>query len=485
MRRNKIIRSMISSGLLLFLFFGCRFISMEQAEYTSYPNTRNQKISGGERVWIEFSVPPDKDRTEQLFTVSRNGTPVSGDYSWENNRLFFTPVPALKPGIRYLLGFDGAFVSENGENHPLRTAVPFFVRTDGPAPVLLHSFPAAEEECGTETELEFQFSKPLDETTFSRGFRVIPECKISTAWNAENSAVTVSAQNGWGPHTVYTWKFAKTVTGKNGVPLGDAYAGTFVTQADTTPPSVQSVRPAAYLAGTFLDQPSFGRDDLIKLVFSEEVVLQSLRDAFSLSPPLSGRFGKAGDREIIFFPEAPFTMNTEYTVTIDTRLHDGAGNYPAEPFHYSFIPDIPEQQVESVRFLEIAPVVELDRDRFRSQEFPVVELAGAEPDLSQTVEVLFSRPYGEPYRSRLTRAITCTGYFPAAVSDPALELASWDGSDTRLLLKYSGFEKSPAGTGTSLYKLTIPGGKSLTENQDGSFIPEEIWIIFKTAPEGE
>jgi hypothetical protein len=469
--------------LLFFLISGCGIISLETVEYSTYPEKRNQTISLEANIWIEFSIPPDREQAEAGFTVLRKGVPVEGDYTWKKNRLFFTPVPPLKPGVRYLLAFAGEIVSAAGERHPVNTSVPFFVGCTGPAPVLLQSSPPSGEVCGNSRQLTFMFSTPLDESSLSRGFHIIPESRLLFSLNADKLTVTVSPEDDWDPHTVYTWEFTEKVTALDGTPLGGAYTGTFVTQADTVPPSVLGVFSAAYLAGVFLDQPGFGKDDLIRLGFSEKVNLQSLHNAFSISPPVAGRFEPCSEKEIIFFPDTPFTMNTEYHLTIDTGLRDEGGNYLKEIYRFSFTPDIPEQQVESVRFIETEPVIELSGDRLCSQEFPVIGLAGAEPDFSQTLEIIFARPYEEPYRSRITRSITCTAYFPETIFDPELEVASWDGTGTRLLLKYRGFKKSPAGTGAALYRVSIPGGKTATENQDGSYLTGETWIVFQTVSE--
>jgi hypothetical protein len=477
-------RIRIMPAILLFFFIsGCGIISLEMVEYSTYPEKRNQTISREARIWIEFSIPPDREQAEASFTLLRKGVPVEGDYTWEKNRLFFTPVPPLKPGVRYLLAFAGDIVSAAGERHPVNTSVPFFVDGSGPAPVLLQSSPPPGEVCGTRRRLQFLFSTPLDESSLLQGFHLTPERRLLFSLKADKMTVTVSPEVDWEPHTVYTWEFTEKVTALDGTPLGGAYTGTFVTQADTVPPSVRGVSSAAYLAGVFLDQPGFGKDDLIRLKFSEKVDLQSLRDAFSISPPVAGRFERCSEKEIIFFPDAPFTMNMEYHLTIDTGLRDEGGNYLKEVYWFSFIPDIPEQHVESVRFIETEPIIELSGDRLCSQEFPVIGLAGAEPDFSQTLEIIFARPYEEPYRSRITCSITCTAYFPERVFDPELEVASWDGTGTRLLLKYRGFKKSPAETGAVLYRVSIPGGKTTTENQDGSYLTDETWIVFQTVSE--
>ena len=177
-------------------------------------------------------------------------------------------------------------------------------------------------------------------------------------------------------------------------------------------------------------------------------------------------------------------MNMEYHLTIDTGLRDEGGNYLKEVYWFSFIPDIPEQHVESVRFIETEPIIELSGDRLCSQEFPVIGLAGAEPDFSQTLEIIFARPYEEPYRSRITRSITCTAYFPERVFDPELEVASWDGTGTRLLLKYRGFRKIARRNRRCFVQgVPSPGGKTTTENQDGSYLTDETWIVFQTVSE--
>ena len=245
--------------LLFFFISGCGIISLEMVEYSTYPEKRNQTISREARIWIEFSIPPDREQAEASFTLLRKGVPVEGDYTWEKNRLFFTPVPPLKPGVRYLLAFAGDIVSAAGERHPVNTSVPFFVDCSGPAPVLLQSSPPPGEVCGTRRRLQFLFSTPLDESSLLQGFHLTPERRLLFSLKADKMTVTVSPEVDWEPHTVYTWEFTEKVTALDGTPLGGAYTGTFVTQADTVPPSVRGVFFCSISGRSVLDQPASGR----------------------------------------------------------------------------------------------------------------------------------------------------------------------------------------------------------------------------------
>ena len=260
-------------------------------------------------------------------------------------------------------------------------------------------------------------------------------------------------------------------------------------QEDREPPLVLSVSPAFYSSGTWLKLPGLGRKDPLLLELSEDVDLDSLAAAFSLSPVVNGSFLHPGRGRFVFLPEGEFVMDTEYLILINGELKDLAGNHCKAGFSTILRTDIPPQVVESILFMDDRPEtdpVEITAEDLAAPNPVVILFGGVEPDLSLLVSINFLEPYDEPYREALTRRIQVSAFFPDFLPDPSRVSAVWSLFNTCLTLEYEGFKKSeppdpplkPAAE-KKLYRLFIPGGREFSENRNGSWLREDVRILLE------
>jgi hypothetical protein len=176
-----------------------------------------------------------------------------------------------------------------------------------------------------------------------------------------------------------------------------------------------SVHPAAANGdGTFtvFDAPlngTLGARDCICLSFSEEVAVDSLRTAFRLDPPVSGRLVRESAGRCFFMPEEPYLMGASHHLTISTDLEDLAGNRMAREHSEWFVPDIPFQQVLSLE----------------ANAGPAVTVNALTPiDVALTVEaevafvVTFAQPYEGLCRAEIPFAVRCVAVFPSSILSP-------------------------------------------------------------------
>ena len=77
----------------------------------------------------------------------------------------------------------------------------------------------------------------------------------------------------------------------------------------------------------------------IRLSFNTYMVKSSVKEAFDITPNVSGTLNWYYDSKTVleFIPYGSFKSNTKYTVTIGTEAHDIFGTHMKEPYVFSFI----------------------------------------------------------------------------------------------------------------------------------------------------
>lgn len=480
----------VSPGLVLFVLLiaflqtGCFLISLEQLEITSYPSEREQIIGASEELWVSFSVPPVETDAEGLFTVRGGGAAVEGDFEWREGRLYFHPVPDLKPGVRYILSVDGTLSSADGRSFNAQHALPFYAGSaENPSELLLYH-PANGEAAALKAPLVFSFSRSMINGTLENEIGIDPHRDVEIEWSDGGKTVSITPDEGWEAHTLYTWSIDESVTDGAGIPLQTSYTGTFIAGTAASVPTLLSMEPAGIFGSSYLVQAGYGREDSLRFIFSEAMNVESLEAAFHIDPDLGGTFHQLDRDTFIFDPNNCLVMNTRYFVTIGTECRSSAGNNIASEIRRSFMPDIPAQGIEQVTFTGASETTVLPAD-FRSGSFQMMSFSGPGPDYSGSISIRFAETYDEPYRTNIAENLSLHAYFPETVTNPVLITETWNPGSNELTLFYSGFVKSEASPSPEqvLYKLSVPGGAALSMNQNGSFLEEEVWIIFQ-AEEG-
>jgi len=99
---------------------------------------------------------------------------------------------------------------------------------------------------------------------------------------------------------------------------------------DTTPPIVASVSPTAEAVDVPLNSQ-------VVVTFSEPMDETAAKDAFSVIPPVAGKFSWSNQSTVLTFtPDTGLVSSTEYTVTIATQAKDFAGNILTGAFSWRF-----------------------------------------------------------------------------------------------------------------------------------------------------
>jgi len=391
--------------------------------------------------------------------------------------MYFDPVPALRPGVRYVLAFRGRVTLENGQAFDADEQVPFYVGHPGPGPALLSSDPADGGIVAVGRPLVLRFSAPIDANSFARELDLQPSTETLVTWDVSGRVVSIAPRDAWTNLATYSWTIGKDMAAPDGTPMGIEYTGRFRVQADSTAPTVISIVPGirTTLSPTGNDLDHAGADDALLFTFSEDVRTDSLSSAFASTPAIKGTLLRVSAGVCALIPDGRLVMGQQYTLRIAATVEDLSGNKLAIPYERSFTPDIPIQTVLSIKAVYAST----------EDEWSVFNTLDAKPvpiDVTGILHLVirFAEPFSVERGAKLVSAITLDGFFPGSVADPSIVSALWTGGLT-LSLVYAGLEKGAPEAG-NYYKLTLPGGATSSDNGSGSFLKEDVWLYFTTSP---
>jgi hypothetical protein len=471
-------RTSFAAGLAL-LLCGCAIISFEKLTVTVWPYEPDAVLAAAASPWVEFPDSPDRPSVQRLLTLSSPDGQVSGDFRWDGNRMYFDPVPTLRPGVRYVFAYRGRVTLENGQAFDADEEVPFYVGHTGPGPGLLSSDPSDGEIVAIDRPLVLSFSTPVDANSFSREFDLQPSMETIVNWDVAGRVVTITPRDEWANLATYTWKTGKDMAAPDGTPIGIEYGGRFRVQEDSTAPMVTSIVPGirATLSPTGNDLDHTSADDALLFNFSEDIRMDSLSSALTSTPMIKGTLLRVSMGVYALIPEAHLVMDQRYTLRIAETVADLSGNKMGLGYERSFTPDIPLQTVQFIKAVYAAT----------EDEWTIFNTLDAKPvsiDVTGTLklEIQFAEAFSLESRANLVSAILLDGFFPSSLADPSLVSVVWTGTGVQTLtLIYGGLQKSTSEVGR-YYKLLLPGGAASSDNGAGSFLKEDVWLYFYASP---
>lgn len=468
-------------GILLpFFVIGCGLISLETLTVSTVPAESGEIVGRGVPLQAEFSIVPDRRKTETLLKITGGPEELECDFLWEGPRVYITPVPEPEPGVPYVLACAGRFSAADGRSFQVQKEVSFFYHSDEAPPKLLETIPADGEDWNRESPLSFRFNEQMDRESFNTSFFLTPAGEYFVEADGSGTILRVFPETAWSPRTHYSWELSEGCSGISGVPLQCGCSGSFRVQADTLPPVLTGWGPVRLIGNVYMPQPGFGKEDSLRLLFSEPVDMETLERAFTLEPDIRGLWTDTGPGAYVFTPSRPFAMEETCVMTLTRELADPAGNYLKEEIIRFFTADIPVQEITEIRCTGRETVTIPTGDTHTAGP-AVITFAGPGPEYTQLIEIDFSRPYGEQFQPVMSGAVSVRGFFPDTVANPVPEQAVWTQGGHTLRLLYSGFVKSPApgDLEKKYYRLTIPGGAEISSNEAGSYLLRDTAVLLE------
>jgi hypothetical protein len=426
----------------------CSLVSLESLVIATEPANESQIAAPEGPILVRFSAEPEHRDAERAFKLNSAAGASSGDFRWSGSELSFYPVPPLKKGYRWTLSLSGSIKTLDGRSFDVDEAASFYAGSSASLLTLDSFRPAPGATASTIEKIALTFSRAVDQSAFKRNFSLSPSTDYEVSWSTEGMTASIEPKTRWTALSTYAWQVKAELVDSDGVGLARAYDGTFVVQAEGTAPVVTSVRPALYSNGTLspvdADLGQLGYLDAIYIGFSEEVTLESVADAISLTPKVKGRVLQAGPADFAFLPEESFAARTKYRLSVLASVFDLAGNAMSQGYDAWFSPSVADIEVVGAYINGSAAVADFGDARGHGF-IPSVS------DGSAYIALEFNVPIAEAgQRDRLVSLASCESLFPSSLS-PSLKSVQW-ASDSRLELTYAGFAASTAAK-TYYYKF--------------------------------
>jgi hypothetical protein len=338
----------------------------------------------GIETWVEFSAPVDMTKAEQAFTLTEDGGPMAGRFSWAANRLVFEPLKAISTGKSYEMTVGASVEDARGVSLDKEFRFSFTTRSDASRPEVLSVTPGPGAVIDDRfTVVTLEFSEGIDVTTFMRAFSLSPDAAGVLSWSQDRTRCefTPAAPYEW--QTEYVVRLADALADADGNRLAEKWESRFFVGSDRVAPRLQEVRS---VQGGTPGSPTLAPDDPaapglevtggwecawgFRLTFNEQVSRTSVEQSLLLEPGFGFAIEPAADAAVSFVlePTERLAWDTVYTLAVRAGVEDMSGNTTTDAVVFHFRTDAGRSRppmVAAVRFRgtplsEPAAAVDLD-----------------------------------------------------------------------------------------------------------------------------
>jgi hypothetical protein len=372
--RKPMIGRLSAAGLAAALCAGlcsCSLIlGLQPLEVTDWhPHEARIAASAVNSIWVEFSTPADPVKAEQALTLSENGTPMTGSYSWQGDRLVFTPVRPVSPGNDYEIAVVSTVETKAGNSLAKDFRFAFTTKAEAGRPTVLSTTPADGSRLTISlSPIVVSFSEPIDQASFIAAFSVSPDPGGTVTFDLSGSTASFTPLSPWIAGTEYSVVLTDTVKDLSGNKIAQAVRWRFTAGAEDVRPTLVAVRPTVNnvpqgtgltqddpMAAGLQENTGFETTWGIELEFSEPVSRENMESFIELQPAWSFQMDPDGAPRDHFklVPEERFAWGTMYNLTIKHGVLDVNGNASAADVVYNIRADGPATKpprVELVRF---------------------------------------------------------------------------------------------------------------------------------------
>ncbi len=475
---------------MLIILTGCSIVDFSPDEnVSSNPDRANQLIGKDENIYIAFSFDPDKNSAESLFKIADYQGDLDGELTWEDRKLFFNPSEEMIQGRRYTLYFSGNVNKKEGGDVRVEIILPFYYITEGScAPFITGTSPSGGSVIGTEEIIRVVFSKSIDTGSFRKGFSISPEKEHTLLWEDEDKQVLITPDEKWENLTSYCFSFSSDICCTDSIPLDEDSEITFYVDSSHTNPEVVSTEAAMRdIAASFPpfspDLNSIKYNDVIRIIFSEDMDRESVEAGFSITPYTAGRKIWIDRKTLIFQPESLWKWENKYTVSISSSAESEMSINLIDEYHEDFTADINELTLSSLggKAADGFPLTSYSESSFLEIE--------TDPVAPYTYNFIFTFSENFPSDDEKENAqnnINISCIFPPdgtsthSGTSPFPVIYSWL-SDSSLSVKYSGFTPYNSIDNIHYYYLVrLKGGTEGVINKTGNYFSDDIKQLLRT-----
>ncbi len=208
------------SSIMIILFLaltGCKaideFMNMQPLEIESYsPSGKKVLYSSVTDIRITFSAEMNKSRAEGSFSMTKNGSLISGNFSWDGSTLIFTPSMAIENNSIYLIEMSTDAEDTYGNSLPEKFTYTFSTAMEDGKPYFVSSIPADRQSVTDQLlSIRILFSEALDIESVYSSFSIFPDVDGVLSLAAGDSEIIFTPLSKYEEGTDYTVTVSDTL----------------------------------------------------------------------------------------------------------------------------------------------------------------------------------------------------------------------------------------------------------------------------------
>ncbi len=309
---------------------------------SSTPPNGATGVAVATRLSLTFSEPMNT----VSVSVEATPDPSLGVPTWSNNDrtvTFSAPMADWPPSATVTIDVGGRDLAGN----PMTLSTVSFTTAAPPdlTPPTVNSTSPATMSTGVPrtTNIEFNFSEPMNRVATEAAFSSSPTIACTFTWNTAGTLMVCNPNTDLGGSANYTVTLGVGARDLANIALAMANVITFTTAAvpDTTRPTVSSTVPASGAVGvprSVINFPKGSEPGSITIAFSEAMSQASVQGAFSITNPagFNGGTFSWNRNTMTYTPPAFFAYGQLVFFSIGTGAEDLAGNGLASTYTSSF-----------------------------------------------------------------------------------------------------------------------------------------------------
>jgi len=319
----RILQSFIITTMM-FIFSSCGFFLLPPLEVV------NCEIK--DKVEIQFSAEPSVLSVKRAFSLTEDGSAVTGEFLFSGNTVYFTPINGIQKFCDYSL-----IISKDAEDLKGNSLLNDFLytystRTESIYPVIVSCSPKDEVEVDTDIgEVVITFSEPVDIASFHSAFQISPSFTYFTEFSVNDTVVEIIATEPIKKALRYTIKISTELMDTNRNYLQNEFVSSFMYGTDKVPPTATLGWVSGTSIGTMIPNATTDKlppDAVFGLRFSEEVLIDTIGSYISIIPSIGLRVTPNSiDKDHVEFElTSEPQWGSEYVLTIEKGIQDVYGN---------------------------------------------------------------------------------------------------------------------------------------------------------------
>lgn len=336
----------------------CSLLGPDDFAVSSWsPGPGRREAAALSAVRVSFSARPDRVSAENAFSLSADGSLLSGSFSWDGAVMSFSPFLGFRDGADYALTVREEARTPGGVSLARKFEGRFSTKAEDGRPSVAATEPSDGGVLpGRFDRLVIRFNEPVDRASYRGALSLAPA--VSGVWRLEDGgrAAVFEPLEAWAWGSPYLARVSAELRDESGNRIGRAYEFRFSVGEDRAPPSLAGAEAldaaggvAAALVAT---DPSGGTGGLnsgweagwrLRLRFSEPVSTGTLASRVVASSGLALRMEEGeGIREdaTFAFAERP-AFGAVFTIKMKSGVEDSFGNATKAEVEFLVVADGP------------------------------------------------------------------------------------------------------------------------------------------------